>query len=120
MKHLERHPQPVDGCFGCKILSVQVAPSATPSRNRGAEVVRINEKESGWDVDLPAYKRLRKQGLQPKSIDGCAQLEKHAETKHELEMGHLFPKERIGAIKEDLAKARDMGLLRDDAKAVKK
>lgn len=39
---------------------------------------------------MPAYKRLRKDGTQPRSIDGCAELETRAEDRHEVEMGHVF------------------------------
>lgn len=108
--HKKTHPTlDVEGCFGCKVSSVQVSPAATPSRSPGAAA--INRKESGWERDMPAYRRLRSQGYQPQGIDGCGDLESRAETREEIEMGHVFPKDRLPAIKEDLAKARDMGLL---------
>ena len=96
-------------------LSIAVSAKATPSRDRSREVLKIDRKEDGWDADMPAYKRLRAQGFQPPQIDGCSELERKAETKHEVELGHLFPKERIGKIKEDLHKAKDLGLLSDKA-----
>lgn len=37
--------------------------------------------------DRLAYQRLRKQGLQPPRVDGCAVLEQQAVTKDEIEMG---------------------------------
>jgi hypothetical protein len=41
-------------------------------------------------MDMPAYKRLRQQGLQPRDIDGCAELEARAETVREIEAGQLL------------------------------
>lgn len=71
------------------LLSISVAPSAMPSRN--PEAVRINAKEAAWQRDMPAYKVLREQGVQPKAIDGAADLAARAETKMEVESGHLLP-----------------------------
>jgi hypothetical protein len=34
---------------------------------------------------MPAYKRLRKQGLQPRAIEGSSLLEKHATEKWQIE-----------------------------------
>ena len=49
--------------FGCKIKSIQVAPSATPSRKGGAHAKSANEMEKQWGVDMPRYKALREQGV---------------------------------------------------------
>jgi len=51
--------------------------------------VELTERQ--WHRDMAAYKRLRKNGLQPKGIDGCADLETRATTQQEIEMGHIFP-----------------------------
>ena len=24
MKHLDEHPEPIEGCFGCKIMGIQI------------------------------------------------------------------------------------------------
>lgn len=40
-----------------------------------------------WDRDMPAYKRLRRQGLQPPGIDGCRQLEQVASMQQEITLG---------------------------------
>jgi hypothetical protein len=37
--------------------------------------------------DMEAYKRLRKQGLQPPNWTGCAALEQRAETETEITLG---------------------------------
>lgn len=52
---------------------------------RGARVEEINQREKGWNRDMPAYKRLRKQGLQPRQIDGCSVLEKGATERWQIE-----------------------------------
>ena len=45
--------------------------------------------EKRWDRDMPAYMRLRRNGLQPAQIDGCAELETRANTQIEVEMADL-------------------------------
>lgn len=84
MKHMETHPNlDVEGCFGCKVAGV--AFGANESTTRGAEVAKINQRAKNWDKDMPAYKRLRANGVQPKSIDGAAALEAKASTVAEVE-----------------------------------
>jgi hypothetical protein len=39
---------------------------------------------------MPAYKRLRDQGYQPKGIDGAAALERDATTRFEIESGTAY------------------------------
>src|ERR1700722_17172411 len=46
--------------------------------------------ESRWEKDMPAYQRLRANGIQPKSIDGCAKLESSANSQLEVEMGDVL------------------------------
>jgi hypothetical protein len=41
------------------------------------------------DKDLDAYKRLRQNGVQPRKIDGSANVEKRAEEKWQVETGIL-------------------------------
>lgn len=88
MKHRETHPDlDVDGCFACKISHVAISSDATPTR-RG-ESARINATERRWDKDMDAYKRLRQDGLQPRKIDGSARIEAKAETRFQVESGHV-------------------------------
>lgn len=47
------------------------------------------------DADMDAYKRLRKDGLQPRGIEGSAALEKAAFTRNEIETGTLIRNERL-------------------------
>ena len=72
------------------ISGVNIAPSATPSRNSVIDLEATKKAEKAKDADMSAYKRLRQSGLQPKSINGSAHLEKHAETKSEIQAGRLY------------------------------
>jgi hypothetical protein len=55
MKHWEHHPVPVDNCFGCKGLSLQM--------NTGDAKRDIPDKK--WNAELAAYRDAREQGIQP-------------------------------------------------------
>lgn len=92
--HAETHEFFTDGCFLCKVGSVSVAPSATPSRAGGQQAADVNAKESRWQRDMAEYKTLRSQGLQPRQIDGSAALASRAADRTEIELGHVFPDKR--------------------------
>lgn len=86
MKHRETHPNlDVEGCFGCKVANVRVAPNHTTTG--GERAAQINATEARWQKDMPAYKRLRQDGLQPKTIDGAANVEKKAKEAWQVETG---------------------------------
>jgi len=55
MKHWEYHPEPVDTCFGCKGLTLQM--------NSGDAKRDISDKK--WNAELKAYRDARAQGIQP-------------------------------------------------------
>ena len=55
MKHWEHHPEPVDGCFGCKAMTLQM--------NAGDAKRDISDKK--WNAELQAYRDARAQGIQP-------------------------------------------------------
>lgn len=99
-----------DDCFGCRIQTTNFAPSAMPSRRDGAHCAAANRSEKQLERDLPAYKRMRKAGMNPKSTQGAADLESRAESSLEVEMGKSFV---------DVAKGTrsyqsgDVGALRD-------
>lgn len=57
---------------------------ANSTTTRGAEVAATNRRAKNWDRDMPAYKRLRQQGYQPKAIDGAAIVE--AKAKHDWQV----------------------------------
>lgn len=51
----------------------------------------MDEKDRNLSNDMDAYKRLRRQGLQPPRIDGCRDLEKQAVTRDEIQTGVVQP-----------------------------
>lgn len=64
------------GCCGSSrehYLSIRLSAACTPTRS-GAVVNKL-ESDKAFAKDGPAYKRLRKDDLQPDHIDGCAELE---------------------------------------------
>jgi hypothetical protein len=86
VKHRETHPNlDVDGCFGCRVAQVRVGTNSTTTR--GARVAEVNQTESNWNKDMPAYKRLRADGLQPRKIDGAAEVERKAKEAWQVETG---------------------------------
>ena len=88
MKHREKHPNlDVDGCFACRISGVAFASAAMP--NRRPQAASINATEKRWDSDMAAYKRLRRDGLQPAHIDGSRTMEQQAEHAVQVETGIL-------------------------------
>lgn len=98
-------------CVGCdqpmgKLVSdVNVAPSVTPSRSGVVDLEATKSAEREKDRDMAAYKRLRKDGVQPPSINGSAQLEAKAENSYEVNSGHTF--------KTASGRRRSMSLVKD-------
>lgn len=89
-------------CYARKLRSVQFG-NVTPPPQR--------ETETWRERDLPAYQRLRRQGLQPKSVRHAAELETRAESQLEIEMGKLIaPKllrKHASQIHEGMSMARE-------------
>lgn len=54
---------------------------------------RAKQRQS--DADMDSYKRLRGNGVQPRSISGSAALERGAESTFEVEKGHLIKNARL-------------------------
>lgn len=91
MIHRQTHANlDVPGCFGCRISTLRVAPSAMPSRHPQADQARQTSKE--WEKDLPAYKRLVESGVQPPSTSGTARLEATADLAVEVNSGVVMTK----------------------------
>jgi hypothetical protein len=56
--HKERtHPEFVEGCFGCKALTVDLNPGEANSR--------LTMSSKKWDKELALYRSARAQGIQP-------------------------------------------------------
>lgn len=81
------HREFVEGCFGCKVSTVQM--NAGDASSRG-DARSVKARDKRWEKDMPAYKRLRQEGFQPPSIDGAAALERDASTKFEIESGRAY------------------------------
>lgn len=81
------HPDFVEDCFMCKISSVQLSAGAANSNPKFQEILA---REKRWDKDMPAYKRMRDQGYQPKGIDGAYALERDSSTRFEIESGTSY------------------------------
>ena len=102
-------------CFKCRegrgcIRTVSFAAASMP--NRKPETVRINRTEAQWDKDMPAYKRIRQNGVQPKRIDNAAELETRANDQFEIEMGTVVPENRKSQVKEGLAISKELEIAR--------
>lgn len=57
----------------------------------GSFPTATTHKERMWELDMPAYKRLREDGLQPPKIDGSYVLERSAKNEREIAMGRPMP-----------------------------
>lgn len=68
---------------------VNIAPSALEVR--GAQARMTNDLEARWQKDMPAYKRMRNRGIQPKSVDGAAALENTVDDQMDIDMRDLTP-----------------------------
>jgi predicted nucleic acid-binding Zn ribbon protein len=53
---------------------------------KGSRVREVDNREKGWDRDMPAYKRMRRRGMQPPGIDGASQLEDRVNDNLDLEL----------------------------------
>lgn len=98
-------------CIGCGapmgklIADVNVSPSVMPSRSNTIDLAATKKAEIEKGRDMEAYKRLRKDGVQPPAINGSAKLEAKAENSYEVNSGHTF--------KTESARRRSMSLVKD-------
>ncbi len=65
------------------LFGISIAPSAMPTRH--PEVVATNIRERRWARDIPAFRRLHKEGHPPPLVDGAALRERQAETVYDVE-----------------------------------
>lgn len=78
--HHRTHPRYVPGCWACKVASVRIGPGDTND-----EIWMRRRSDRRLVRDMEAYRRLRKDGLQPVRIDGCYQVEAKARTRWDVE-----------------------------------
>ncbi len=98
-------------CFRHKLKSIQF------SKVRKSPQTLMEKR---WERDMPAYQRLRRNGVQPKAIDGCAEIEARAMDQREIEIGHMIPKEVLGQVAEMEAVTRELEWNPVDSIAAKK
>jgi hypothetical protein len=74
-KHREDHPQDVEGCFGCKVMGLQLDPGV--ARANGVPTAKAHDKE------LNSYYSAIRQGIEPRStrqpdIDAAVRISQEA------------------------------------------
>jgi hypothetical protein len=57
LHQIQKHPEYVEGCFGCKV--------GTLVMNAGDANSNLNVSTRKWDRELEAYRTARAQGIQP-------------------------------------------------------
>ena len=82
------HAHPDSECFGCKVEGFGIGAKVLVTRNPGLVDRKQTEKE--YSANLPAYKRMKKEGLQPKRFTDAAKVEARAVSKFEIESGQNF------------------------------
>ena len=80
-------------CFKVKCETISFT-SAAMSNRKGA-VRTMNAREYDLTKNLEAYKRLRESGVNPASTAQAANLERFADTKHEIESGKRFGNPKV-------------------------
>lgn len=81
-----RPPCPQCGVSGKRVMvPPKISVYATP--HKGDEVKRVDAADKRLEGDLSAYKALRRQGYQPKGIDGAAVLQRDATDPIDIAMG---------------------------------
>lgn len=83
LHQIRKHPQYVEGCWGCHASSLQLA------TGQGNESFSA-KMDRNLDKDRPAYKALKEQGIQPARVVGCHELVTRAKTRFEIESGHIL------------------------------
>lgn len=82
-------------CFGCRAASISFGAAATP--NRRVDVVKQSAWEDDVVKDMSAYKRLKGDGKQPRSVQGAADVEKFANSDFEVTSGYRLSTAKVGA-----------------------
>jgi hypothetical protein len=100
--HQQReHPSFVEDCYACRIGQVTFGSGTSFTKTGGAGGSMTMEKQ--LELDRPAYKAMKEQGIQPARLIGAHELMSKAETKFEIESGRLMPgkaKQVEAAVKE--------------------
>lgn len=81
-------------------IGVGVNVAASALENKGVTIRDADAREKRWDTDIPAYRRMRHKGMQPKGIDGSARLEN--EVGDQFDIHYQGVQQRTGASRERL------------------
>lgn len=98
-------PHACDGtpdCFGCRVKTVTIGGSIA--------VADAKKRDEQFAADRAAYQRLRMNGVQPKHVDGSAELEAKAAEQIEIERHTIFSKPIRAEIKARTAELKEAGL----------
>ena len=88
-------------CFRCKLRSIQWGPVN--------DVAPQTLMERRWEQDMPAYARLRADGLQPRQIDGSHRLEQSMnEGQIDIDLGHLLSPDQYSQARECMEECRSV------------
>lgn len=60
LHQIKKHPEPVEGCFGCKVSTLQMN-----AGDAKGNIINGGMTQKAWDKELALYKQARAQGIQP-------------------------------------------------------
>jgi hypothetical protein len=99
-------------------MSAEETPADFKEKLRSVGVLRrteVGKREPALAKDRDSYRRLRNEGLQPRTVAGSAALEATMDHRFEAELGHVFPAEKfpdraglVSRIEEGAERAREM------------
>ena len=78
-----------ENCYSCRVASVMISGSALPTR--APEVAKQKARVKQLHRDRTAFKSMTNSGLRPARLNGAQDLERRAESKWEVESGHILP-----------------------------
>ena len=60
LHQIQKHPEFVEGCFGCKVTTLQMA-----TGDASGKIIASGTTQKKWDKELAFYKEARAHGVQP-------------------------------------------------------
>jgi hypothetical protein len=81
MEEHKHHRGGPDECFGCRIKGIRFGAAVMVN----TQVQESRDLERRLERDLPAYRQLRREGIQPKSTVGAYEAMMGAQTKNQIE-----------------------------------
>jgi hypothetical protein len=81
-------------CFRCHVAGINIGAAALPTRKPG--IISKTEFAQKATKDNEAYRRLRREGYQPRGVKNAAIAEATAESRFELETGYRLSSSGVG------------------------